>query len=325
MNEAQKFTKDFAISTPVICGPMYPGSNPELIAAVSEAGGLGVVQPVAMTFVYGHDFREGLQLIKNRTSKPFGVNFTLVKANKTYEKRMREWLEISIEEGVKFFLTSLGNPEWVVKRAHQEGIKVYHDVPNRKFALKVVDAGVDGLICVNNRAGGQTGSLSPEQMVEDLHDLNLPLVCAGGVGNEKDFEKALKMGYAAVQMGTRFLATPECQTPDDYKEAIVNSEEKDIVWTTKIAGVNSSVILTPDIEKMGLKAGPVTSKLLKGRRTKKWVRNYYMLRSMFRFKKVATKQGYAQYWQAGKGVGGIHKIEPVADILQRFHGVCEKL
>jgi nitronate monooxygenase len=154
-----------------------------------------------------------------------------------------------------------------------------------------------------------------------LHDLNLPLVCAGGVGDEKDFEKALKMGYAAVQMGTRFLATKECQTPNDYKEAIVNSEEKDIVWTNKIAGVNSSVILTPDIEKLGLKAGPITSKLLKGKRTKKWVRNYYMLRSMFRFKKVANKPGYAQYWQAGKGVGAIHEIEPAADILKRFHVV----
>ena len=321
MTPSKNFTQDIGIKTPVICGPMYPGSNPELVAAVSEAGGLGVVQPVTMTYVYGHDFREGLQLIKRNTSKPFGVNFTLIKANKTYEKRMQEWLEISIEEGVKFFLTSLGNPTWVVKQAHEKGIKVYHDVPNRKFALKVVDTGVDGLICVNNRAGGQTGIISPEKMFDQLHDLNLPLVCAGGVGDEKDFRKALEMGYAAVQMGTRSLATKECQTPNDYKEAIVNSEEKDIVWTNKIAGVNSSVILTPDIEKLGLKAGPITSKLLKGRRTKKWVRNYYMLRSMFRFKKVANKPGYGQYWQAGKGVGGIKKIEPAGDIVRRLNTV----
>ena len=78
----EQFLKDTGISTPVVCGPMYPGSNPELVAAVSEAGGLGVVQPITMTYLYGHDFKAGIDLIKQSTSKPFGVNFTLLGGNK---------------------------------------------------------------------------------------------------------------------------------------------------------------------------------------------------------------------------------------------------
>ncbi|MCP4443550.1 MAG: nitronate monooxygenase [Aureispira sp.] len=324
MHPAKKFTSDIGIQTPVICGPMYPGSNPELIAAVSEAGGLGVVQPVAMTYVYGHDFRKGLQLIKNLTKKPFGVNFTLVKGNKTYQKRLRKWLDISLEENVPFFLTSLGNPDWIVKKAHAQNIKVYHDTPSRKFALKVVDVGVDGLIAVNNRAGGQTGFISPEQLFEDLQDLGLPVVCAGGVGNTEDFKKMLQLGYAAVQMGTRFLATQECQIQNNYKQAIVEAREKDIIWTNKIAGVNSSVIKTPDIEKLGLQTGPLMSYLLRQRRTKNLVRSMFMLKSMIRFKKVANKSSYVQYWQAGKGVSHIDKIEPVSRVLKGFHHSYEQ-
>lgn len=315
----EQFLKDTGIKTPVVCGPMYPGSNPELVAAVSEAGGLGVVQPITMTYVYGHDFKAGLELIQELTTKPFGVNFTLLGGNKRYEKRLHEWMDIAIEVGVKFFLTSLGDPKWVVRRAEEHGIVVYHDITTRKFAQKAVDAGVHGLNCVNNRAGGQTGLKSPEEMIEELHDLKTPLVCAGGVGNEEDFVNALKMGYAAVQMGTRFLATDECIVPEDYKEAIIASEEKDIVWTNKLAGTISSVISTPDIEKGGLMVNPIFSFLLKQPSTKKMMRTILLLRSMQQHKKVVNKPGYDQIWQAGKGVGNIKATEPAGKVVEDFH------
>ena len=130
--KVKQFLADTGAKTPVVCGPMYPGSNPELVAAVSEAGGLGVVQPVALTSLYGHDFREGLQLIKRLTDQPFGVNCTIFGgANKKYHEQMKEWMQISVEEGVKFFLTSLGKPDAVVKTAKEHDIVVYHDVPNK--------------------------------------------------------------------------------------------------------------------------------------------------------------------------------------------------
>ncbi len=322
--QSDRLTSQLGIEVPVICGPMYPGSNPELVAAVSEAGGMGVVQPVSMTHIYKHDFRNGIRLIKSLTRKPFGVNFTLMDGVKVYEERNREWMEIAIEEGVRFFLTSLGNPGPVVRKAREHGIVVYHDVTTRTFAEKAVAAGVDGLNCVNNRAGGQTGQISPERMLDQLQDLDVPLVCAGGVGDEQDFRRMLDAGYAGVQLGTRFLATDECQVPADYKQAIVEHGEEDIVWTNKLAGTNSSVIRTPDIERLGLRTGPITSRLLKNRKTRKITRMLLLLRSTQRYKKVALDPGYAQYWQAGKGIGQIHAVESAGDVVRRFAGAVQQ-
>jgi nitronate monooxygenase len=314
----QQFLADTGAKTPVVCGPMYPGSNPELVAAVSEAGGLGVVQPVALTSLYGHDFREGLQLIKQLTERPFGVNFTIFGgANKKYHEQMQEWMQISIEEGIKFFLTSLGKPDAVVKAAKEHGIVVYHDVPNKKVALAMRDSGVDGLNCINWRGGGQTGIQAAEQFMEELHDIKIPLICAGGIGNADDFKQALELGYAGVQLGTRFLATNECMITDSYKQAIVDSSEQDIVWTNKIAGNNSSVIKTDDIMKGGLRTGPVINYMLRKPSLKKYARMWLMSKGIRNYSKTAFSDD-VKFWQAGKGLGNIKSVESVADVLQEF-------
>lgn len=314
----KQFLADTGAKTPVVCGPMYPGSNPELVAAVSEAGGFGVVQPVALTSLYGHDFREGLQLIKQLTDKPFGVNFTIFGgANKKYHEQMKEWMEISIEEGIKFFLTSLGKPDAVVKTAKEHGIKVYHDVPNKKVALAMRDSGVDGLNCINWRGGGQTGIQAAEQFMEELHDIDIPLICAGGIGDAEDFKQALKLGYAGVQLGTRFLATNECIVTDSYKQAIVDSSEDDIVWTNKIAGNNSSVIKTDDIMKGGLQTGPVINYMLRKPKLKKYARMWLMSKGLRNYSKTAFSDD-VKFWQAGKGLGNIKSVESVADVMKTF-------
>ena len=317
-SNVKQFLSDTGAKKPIICGPMYPGSNPELVAAVSDSGGFGVVQPVALTSLYGHDFREGLQLIKQLTDKPFGVNFTIFGgANKKYHEQMKEWMEISIEEGIKFFLTSLGKPDSVVKTAKEHGIKVYHDVPNKKVALAMRDSGVDGLNCINWRGGGQTGIQAAEQFMEELHDIDIPLICAGGIGNAKDFKQALKLGYAGVQLGTRFLATNECMITDSYKQAIVDSSEDDIVWTNKIAGNNSSVIKTDDIMKGGLQTGPVINYMLRKPSLKKYARMWLMSKGIRNYSKTAFSDD-VKFWQAGKGLGNITSVESVADVMKKF-------
>lgn len=317
-SNVKQFLSDTGAKKPIICGPMYPGSNPELVAAVSDSGGFGVVQPVALTSLYGHDFREGLQLIKQLTDKPFGVNFTIFGgANKKYHEQMKQWMEISIEEGIKFFLTSLGKPDSVVKTAKEHGIKVYHDVPNKKVALAMRDSGVDGLNCINWRGGGQTGIQAAEQFMEELHDIDIPLICAGGVGNATDFKQALKLGYAGVQMGTRFLATNECIITDAYKQAIVDSAEDDIVWTNKIAGNNSSVIKTDDIMKGGLQTGPVINYMLRKPSLKKYARMWLMSKGIRNYSKTAFNDD-VKFWQAGKGLGNIKSVESVADVMKKF-------
>ena len=122
------FTAQVGIEIPIICGAMYPCSNPELVAAASEAGAIGVVQPVSMTYVYGHDFRAGLQMIKGLTKRPFGMNALIEQSSKMYRQRVEKWIDIALEEGVRFFVTSLGNPKWVVERTASVGGVVYHDV-----------------------------------------------------------------------------------------------------------------------------------------------------------------------------------------------------
>jgi nitronate monooxygenase len=312
-------TRHAGIRVPIICGAMYPCSNPELVAAASEAGAIGIVQPISLTYVHGHEFRAGLRFIRSLTAKPIGMNALIEQSSKLYRERMEQWIDVALEEGVRFFVTSLGNPRWVVDRVRPAGGIVYHDVTERKWAQKAIDGGVDGLIAVNSLAGGHAGALPPDVLLDRLVDLGLPVVCAGGVGDEAAFVRALALGYAGVQMGTRFIATPECRTTDGYKRAIVDAEPDDIVLTERITGVPVSVIDTPYIRRIGLRAGPLARRLLRNRRTKHWMRSFYALRSLWQLKRASLPgTDREDYWQAGKSVAGITAIEPVADIIARF-------
>jgi nitronate monooxygenase len=313
------FTRHAGVEIPIICGAMYPCSNPELVATASDAGAIGIVQPVSMTYVYGHDFREGLRLIKSMTPRPFGMNALIEQSSKIYRERLEKWVDIALEEGVRFFVTSLGNPRWVVDKAAQVGGIVYHDVTERKWAQKAIQGGVHGLIGVNNVAGGHAGHLSPEALLADVGDLGLPVICAGGVGDPQTFRRMMDLGYAGVQMGTRFIATTECLAHADYKQAIVNAEPKDIVLTERLTGVPVAVINNDYIRQLGLRAGPIARAMLRHRKMKYWMRTIYNLQSLRRLKKTSlSSSGAHDYWQAGKSVGGIHSVESARDVIREF-------
>ena len=313
------FTKQIGIKYPIICGPMYPCSNPELIAAVSEAGGIGVVQPLSLMYVHGYDLPKGLEKIKNLTNYQFGMNVIVEKSSEKHRQQMQKSVEIALELGCRFFITSLGNPKWVVEAVKKVGGIVYHDVTSRKWAEKAIESGVDGLICVNNRAGGHAGVHSAQELYDSLKSFGVPLICAGGIGNEDDFVRALKMGYAGVQMGTRFIATKECSEMPDYKQAIVDTDEKDIVLTERVTGIPLSVIRTPYVEQVGTKISPLSRLLFKYPLTKKWMRMWYGLTAMRRFKNSNLHGGSSKdYWQAGKCVSNIHSVETVADVIEKF-------
>jgi NAD(P)H-dependent flavin oxidoreductase YrpB (nitropropane dioxygenase family) len=177
--------------------------------------------------VHGHEFRAGLAYIRSLTGKPIGFNALIEASNKAYLDRMRRWIDVALEEGVRFFITSLGNPKWVCARVHALKGVVYHDVTERKWAQKGIESGVDGLIAVNSRAGGHAGPRSPEALFDELAPFGKPIVSAGGVGTPAEFARHLRLGYAAVQLGTRFIATPECKASDAYKQAIVDAGEDD--------------------------------------------------------------------------------------------------
>ena len=313
-------TEMLGIRHPIIGGAMYPCSNPELVAAVSAAGGIGVLQPVSLVYVHGLDFREGIRRIRSLTDGPIGMNVLTEKSSDRYLERMRQWLEIAHEEGVRFFVSSLGNPRWIVDTVAPHGGLVFHDVTERKWADKAIQAGVHGLIAVNGRAGGHAGSRSPKELLDEIGDLGLPVVCAGGIGDAAAYRHALDLGYVGVQIGTRLIATTECTESAGYKQAIIDAHEDDIVLTHKITGVPVSVIRTEMVENEGTEAGPFEHWLLTHPRVKHWVRAFYSIRSVIRLKR-ANQRGvvsHRDYLQAGKSVAGIEAVEPVAEIIGRW-------
>jgi len=312
-------SRQLAIEVPVICGAMFPCSNPELVAAVSEAGGIGIVQPLSLVYVHGYEFREGLRAIRRLTNKPIGMNVLIEQSSQAYLERMRRYLDLALEAGIRFFVTSLGNPKWVVERASAVGGIVYHDVTERKWAEKGLAGGVHGLIGVNDRAGGHAGPKSVEALYDELAPLGVPVVCAGGIGDADDFVRALRLGYAGAQLGTRFIATPECRASEAYKQAIVDAGADDIVLTERVTGVPLAVIRTPYVARIGTRAGPIARWMLRGRRTKRLMRTLYAVRSAWRLKRsLMAGASSRDYWQAGKSVSGIHAIEPAGEIVRRF-------
>jgi nitronate monooxygenase len=322
---ATPLTAHAGVEIPLIGGAMYPCSNPELVAAVSAAGGIGIVQPVSLTYVWGHPFREGLRHIRTLTDKPIGMNALIEASSSAYQKRMQEWVDVALEEGIRFFVTSLGNPKWVVERAVEFGGVVYHDVTERKWAQKALDAGVHGFIAVNSDAGGHAGSRTPAALLDELADLGRPVVCAGGVGAPKDFVAALALGYAGVQIGTRLIASVECKASDAYKRAIVEAGAEDIVHSERITGVPLAVIDTPHVRRVGLKAGPFARWMLRGRRRKHWMRTIYALKSVWQLKRsTLAPTETADYWQAGRSVAGIDSVRPVAEIVRDFAAAARK-
>ena len=312
-------TRDAGIAVPLIGGAMFPCSNPELVAAVSEAGAIGIVQPLSMVFVHGHELRQGFQLIRRLTAKPTGMNVLIEQSSRLYLERMARWVDVPWPRQWPTREGSLGKPRWVVDRVAQVGGLVYHDVTERKWALKGLDSGVRGLIAVNRRAGGHAGPKSAEQLVDELGDLGVPLVCAGGIGDAAGFVAALRMGYAGAQLGTRFIAPTECTAHPDYKRAIVEADEDDIVLTERVTGVPLAVIRTPYVERVGTRAGPIARWLLRHRRTKHFMRTVYALNSAWRLKRShVAGPSSRDYWQAGKSVSGITSVEPAGEIVRRF-------
>ena len=315
-----KFTDHAGVEYPIICGAMYPCSNPELVSAASNGGGLAIMQPVSLTYVHGWDLRKGIKYIKSMTNKPFGFNALIEKSNKIHIERMSVWIDIALEEGIRFFVTSLGKPDWVCEKVHAVGGVVYHDVTTRHWAKKGKDSGVDGLICVNNRAGGHLGDQSKEQMFEELHDMNLPLICAGGVGGEDELNDALRLGYDGVQMGTRFIATDECNTSDNYKRAIIEANEEDISWTKRISGVPISVIKTKNFRQEN---SWLVRKLLSGK-FKHLARTFINSISYWRLKSIKQsdeKNGSpksTELYSAGKSVGAIDNTVSATVIMREL-------
>jgi nitronate monooxygenase len=158
-----------------------------------------------------------------------------------------------------------------------------------------------------------------QQLYEDLQGLGAPLVCAGGVGSGDELWQALDQGYAACQLGTRFIASDECRASAVYKQAIIDATEDDIVLSERVTGIPVAVINTDFIQRSGTRMGGFSRWMLAGKITKHWMRMFYALKSIWQLKRSSLdEKGDKDYWQAGKSVGRIDGIASCAAIMQEL-------
>ena len=222
-----RITSLFNIKYPLIQAGMIWASGWKLASAVSNAGGLGIIGAGSM---YPNVLREHIQKCKKATDKPFAVNVPMLYPN------LEEIMEIIIEEGVEIVFTSAGNPKTWTPTLKEKGITVVHVVSSVKFALKSEAAGVDAVVAEGFEAGGHNGreetttfTLIP--MVKEK--LQIPLIAAGGIATGKGMLAAMILGADAVQIGSRFVASPEASSHQNFKQMVVDAEEGHTQLTLK--------------------------------------------------------------------------------------------
>ena len=189
------------IQYPIIQGGMVWVSYHELCAAVSEAGGLGILAGGSMT---PDQLKQEIRLVKERTEKPFGVNIPIVYAHS------EDLVKVAIEENVKVISTSAGNPKRFTPRIQDAGLKVMHVTPSVKLGIKAAAANVDAVVAEGIEAGGHDGfeEITTMALVPQMADqLDIPVIAAGGIADSRGFLAAMVLGAKGVQIGTRFAAT----------------------------------------------------------------------------------------------------------------------
>jgi enoyl-[acyl-carrier protein] reductase II len=226
-----RITELLNIKYPIIQAGMVWVSGWKLASAVSNCGGLGLIGAGSMK---PELLKEHLLKCKTATDKPFGVNIPLLR------KDADELVNVSLDEGVKIFFTSAGNPKTFTALLKDKNCTVVHVVANLKYGLKAQEAGCDAVVGEGVEAGGHNGAdqLTTFCLIPQLVDkLNIPVIAAGGIVDGRGILAALSLGAAGVQIGTRFAATVESSAHDNYKQEIVNSGDQDTVLAFKKIGL----------------------------------------------------------------------------------------
>lgn len=217
----------FGIEYPIIQAGMIWCSGWHLAAAVSNAGGLGIIGAGSM---YPDVLREHIQKCKKATNKPFAVNVPLLYPD------IDLLMQIILEEGVKIVFTSAGNPATWTSMLKQKGITVVHVIANSKFAKKAADAGVDAIVAEGFEAGGHNGreettTLCLIPLIKQV--VTIPIIAAGGIGSGKAMLAAMALGADGVQIGTRFVLSEESSAHINFKQKLLQTKEGDTILTLK--------------------------------------------------------------------------------------------
>lgn len=219
-----KLTKLLGIKYPIIQGGMAWTSDAVLAAAVSNAGGAGIIGSGGRTTEWT---RDEIRKAKSLTDKPFGVNVMLMAPN------IAEIIDMLCEEKVAFVTLGAGNPVPHIEKFHNAGIKVIPVVPNVKLAKRIEAAGADAMVIEGMEAGGHIGQQTTMALMENVlpQIKNIPVLVAGGISDGRALAAALLMGAEGVQIGSRFLLTTECPAHPAAKQAIIDATDTDSAVT----------------------------------------------------------------------------------------------
>lgn len=229
MFEKNKLTKLLNIKYPIIQGGMAGVSEHILVSAVSNAGGLGVI---GSGFASPSWLEEEIKKTKELTEKPFGVNLLMQNPN------IADLVKVVIQEKVPVVFTGGGNPLSILPYLKQSGIKVISVVPSVRLASKMEQNGVDAVVVEGMESGGHIGENSTFCLLPQARKVvkNIPLIAAGGIFDGTTFAAAIVLGADGVQIGTRFMASTECQVHENYKKAIIDATDEDITVVARFTG-----------------------------------------------------------------------------------------
>ena len=221
-----RITEMFGIEYPIIQGAMQWLSRAELVAAVSNAGGLGIIS--SFTFPTAKELRDEIKKTKSLTDKPFAVNITILPTIRAVN--YKEYIDTAIDEGVNIIETAGRNPEPYIKQLKDSGVKVMHKVARVKDAKTAERVGVDAVTIVGFEAGGHPGMDEVTSLVLipiTVDAVKIPVIAGGGIGDARGFIAALALGAEGMLMGTRFMATRECPIHPEIRQWLANAEETD--------------------------------------------------------------------------------------------------
>ncbi len=231
------------IKYPIIQGGMAWIADSSLAAAVSNAGGIGIITgnaPVEWV-------REEIRKTKKMTDKPFGVNIMLL------SDMAEEIAQMVCDEGVKVVTTGAGNPGKYIKKWKEHGIVVIPVVPSVALAKRMERAGVDAVIAEGCESGGHVGELTTMTLIPQVVDaINIPVIAAGGIGDGRGVAAAFMLGADGVQLGTRFLVSDECTVHDKYKEKVLKAKDIDTQVTGRATGHPVRVLRNKLVRKLQL-------------------------------------------------------------------------
>ncbi|MGH7841559.1 MAG: NAD(P)H-dependent flavin oxidoreductase [Candidatus Binataceae bacterium] len=227
----------FGIKHPIVLAGMGGVAMHKLVAAVSNAGGLGVIGAAALS---PKSLRREIQLTRELTDKPFAVDLLA-----PIPAMMRPYMPILIEEQIRIFVAGLAVPAEFIQAMHEHGMKVVVMCGKVHHGVKSQEAGADVVVAQGTEAGGHTGEIGTLALVPQMIDaVRLPVLAAGGIADGRQIAAALTLGAQAVVIGTRFIATPEAQAAPAYRAAILKAHEDSTLRTRAYTGKTCRVIRT---------------------------------------------------------------------------------